>query len=495
MKVTREVETKLDVPDHFVVPTLTEVKGVDRVTVRTLRLHATYYDTDDLRLARTGTTLRYRTGEGRPRWTLKLGLPSSRVASGGLDREERDVEGPGTAVPAELLDLLTAPLRGASLRKVVELRTRRTSSLLHDAEGGELADVVDDQVEVVQGTAVVDSWRELEVEDRGGGPKVAAAVLTLLRKAGARNADQIPKAVRALGPRATEPPDLPMPRRVRRKDPAAELVCWSLATGLAALVQHDVAVRRGLDDAVHQLRVTCRRLRSDLRTFRTLLADERVEPLRGELAWLAGSFGAARDLEVLRERLRCTAEEDPLQPLDVTAVDVLLGGEEQVAVQAALGALRSERYLALLQLLHDVATAPVFAPRAADRCDDVLPALVDMAWRHLARRARRLRLTDPDTRWHRARILAKRARYAAESAEVALGKDVRKVVKAAMLVQERLGEHQDAAVAASRVLALADEHSDDHRLALTCGRLAERERAHVLVSRRAFFRSWERLRT
>lgn len=489
MKATREVETKLTVADGFELPHLTDVKGVDRVAVRGLRLRATYYDTEDLRLARSGTTVRHRTGEGRPCWTLKLGT----VAAAGLDREELTIEGPGTSVPAGLRDLLTARLRGTPLQKVVQLRTRRTSSLLYDAEGRELVEVVDDQVDVVQGKTVVSGWRELEVEQRDGGGRVAARVLTLLGDAGAIVGDQVPKAVRALGSRAAEPPDPPGPRPVHRKDPVGDLVRWSLADGVARLVEHDVGVRRGLEDAVHQVRVTCRRVRSDLRTFRSLIDDPRVEGLREELAWLADSFGAARDLEVLRERLRRTAQQDPLSPLDATEVDAQLSAQEKVALERALEALRSPRYLVLLQLLHDVAMAPGLTARAELRCDEVLPELVDQAWTHLAARAGRLHLDDPDARWHRARILAKRARYAAESAAVALGKDVRPIVKASRRVQELLGEHQDAAVAASRVLALADAHLDDHQLAVTCGRLAERERAHVLAARRAFLRIWGRL--
>lgn len=487
MKVIREIETKLTVPDGFTMPPLTSVKGVDRVAVRVLRLRAAYYDTEDLRLARTGTTLRHRTGEGKPQWTLKLGS----VAAGGLDREEISIEGPGTTVPPALLDLLTGRLRGAPLQKAVQLRTRRTTSLLFDAEGRELVEVVDDQVDVVQGSTVVDRWRELEVEQREGGQKVAAAALAVLKEAGAKVADQTPKAVRALGPRAAEPPDLPTPPTVRRKDPAGELVRWSLVTGLIGLVEHDLGVRRGLDDSVHQMRVSCRRLRSDLRTFRELLDDPRIEQLREELRWLASSFGAARDLEVLRDRLRHTAAEDPLMPLDESEVDAVLAVQEQAALAEALDALRSNRYLMLLQLLHDVAMAPVLAPGASEPCDTVLPKLVDVAWKHLDRRARKLHVADPDALWHRARILAKRARYAAEAAQVALGKDVRKVVKTAKRVQEQLGEHQDAAVAAGRVLAVADEHPDNHRLAVTCGRLAERERAHVRAARERFLALWK----
>ena len=491
MQEYREIETKLLVDDEFVLPELASIRGIHSVATRTLRLRATYYDSEDLRLARTGTTLRYRTGEGRPCWTLKLG----NVASKGLDREELMLEGPATVIPSVLQDLVTARLRGAALQRVVVLRTRRTSSLVVNTDGQELLEIVDDRVEALQNKAVVRRWRELEVERRDGGDKVAARVVTVLTAAGAQLGDQTPKAVRALGPLAAGPSDLPRPGKVHRKDPAGQLVRWSLVTGLRGLVEHDLGVRRGQDDAVHQLRVSCRRLRSDLRTFRPLLDDPRAEPLRDELAWLADSFGAARDLEVLRKRLRRTAQSDPLAPLDESAVDVLLAGQEQRALAHALETLRSPRYLVLLQLLHDVACDPVLAPTAQGPCADVMPPLVEGLWAHLDKRAGRLGATDPDADWHRARILAKRARYGAETAQVALGKQVGAVRKATKQVQELLGAHQDAAVAASRVLDLADAHPDQQGLAVVCGRLAERERVNLTDIRKEFLRFWKRLST
>lgn len=474
MKVTLEVETTLSVPVGFTVPAFTEVAGVASVVVRQLLLQATYYDTADVRLARGHATLRHRTGEGAPCWTLKL-TPAS-----GPGRDEHTVVGPGTAVPAVLTDLLTARLRGAPVHPAVELTTRRTSSLLLDAAGRELVEVADDLVKVAGGQ----TWRELEVELKGDAQQVASRVLDLLCSAGAHAGDQSPKAVRALGPAAAGPPDLPAPVAVRRKDPAGALVQWCLRDGLRRLIEHDVGVRRDREDAVHQVRVTCRRLRSDLRTYRPLLADPRAEQLRGELAWLADSFGAARDLEVLRGRLVRTASELP--QLDVAAVDQLLAAEHDAALGQSLEALRSSRYLRLLDLLHELASAPMLTPLADGRCDHVLPGIVAQAWKKLDQRARHLQLTGEDAPWHRARILAKRARYAAENAAVALGKDVRPQAKAAKKVQTILGEHQDAAMAERAALDLAEAHPRDVALAVLCGRLAERERRHVGEVRRRF---------
>jgi inorganic triphosphatase YgiF len=472
MDTQREVEVKLGVPAGFVAPHLVDLAGVHRVAVRTLRLRATYWDTEDRRLARGGLTLRHRTGEGRPRWTLKT---ASSTTGSGLDREEISVPGPGTRVPPALQDLLTARLRGAELHGLAQVRTQRATTLLFDVEGNELVEVVDDEVTVLRDGTVVDGWRELEVEQRPHGRKVAKRVVAALVEAGASEVDQTPKGVRALG--AADGPDLPEPPRIRS---AGDLLQACLANGLRRIVEQDFAVRRNLPDAVHQLRVACRRLRSELRTFAELLDDPRTDELRAELSWLADSLGAARDLEVLRDRLHVRAREG--DPLDVGPVDALLAEQQQAAEASALEALRSPRYLVLLQLLHDVAASPQLSELADARAKDVVPGLVHRATAKLDKALHRLDLDGPDASWHRARIEAKRARYAAEAAAPVLGRPS----KRAKRLQTLLGEHQDAVVAAERLLAIAAEHPD---LAVLCARLAERERFVARSVRRSLLAS------
>lgn len=484
-----EVETKFAVHGLFDLPDLA-VGGASRVEARpVLSLRATYVDTPDLRLARDGITLRHRTGDGADRWTLKLPRPEG---GGGLSREEVSVAGPGDQVPAELRDLVTAWLRDGDLAPVAVLATERATWLLHPDEGEPLAELVDDTVSLLDGARVVSRFREVELERRSGGPDLLAAVADRLVEAGAVVGEQLPKVTRALGPRAQRPSDLPLPPKVRARGPAGDLVLLALRTGLRRLVGSDVAVRRSESDGVHQMRVACRRLRSDLRTYGPLLNDDRVDRLRRELAWLADALGQARDLEVLRERVRATALRDPLAPLDpagLATVDELLLQQEEQALPLLLEAVRSPRYLALLDLLVDLARAPVLDPQASASCKQALPALVGRAWRQLARKAGALHLDDPDDDWHEVRILAKRARYAAEAASAALG-DARATARAATAVQELLGDHQDAAVAAERLLDLPAERPGDRLLAVTCGRLAERERAAILDDRRAFAGRW-----
>ena len=65
----------------------------------------------------------------------------------------------------------------------------------------------------------------------------------------------------------------------------------------------DLILRTQDADAWHQARVGLRRLRSALSIFRSVVTDKCLEHLRGELRWLAGTLGQARDIDVLISRM------------------------------------------------------------------------------------------------------------------------------------------------------------------------------------------------
>jgi CHAD domain-containing protein len=487
-----EEEIKLAVPGGFELPELADPgHGVDQAEpagTRTLR--ATYWDTPDLRLARNGITLRYRTGEAGPPWQLKLPLPDR----GEGVREELAEKGRTGEVPAVLRALVTGWVRTAVLAPVASLRTTRAVLRVLGPDGIELAELVDDTVSVMEGRQEVTRFRELEVERRAADREIMRWLRDQLVAAGAVEGEFTPKLVRALGPAATKPSDLPTPPRHTGQATGGAVVTAALAASARRLIEQDAPVRRGAPDAVHQMRVACRRLRSDLRTFGVLLDPEWAGSLRDELSWLADSLGAARDLEVQRERIRAAAGVDPLAPVDPDAVgriDTLLAGQEDQALAAVLADLDTPRYAELLERVVAAARKPALTPLARRPADRAIEPLVAAAWDKMARAGRKLRPGGADQGWHRVRILAKRARYAGEAAQSTVGKRARRLAAAAESIQDLLGRHQDAVVAAETLLDIAEHHADEPRLVLTCGRLVERERAEVRAVRADFPAAWQ----
>jgi len=463
--------------------------GIGKVLLQpTLRLTADYFDTADLRLARNRMTMRRRTGGSDDGWHLKL--PHAEEAT--RDEVQLPLASAGQP-PAALTRIALGMTRGAELVPVATLRTERRPSLVYDGHGVALAELTDDRVSVIIGGKVVSRFRELEVEAaEGRSAKDLDSIVAALLAAGATEGGFASKVVRALGPRAIEPPDVPTPRKVRPHDSAGDAIQNLLARHVTAFIKHELGVRRSLPDSVHQMRVAARRLRSALKVFAALLDAEWAADLREELSWIAGELGAARDNEVLEIRLL-----DGLAKIDVKgtgrAVMVVrreLSRDEHTAALDVTAAMQSARYLALLDALVEAASAPRLSAASSATAGDALPPLMRSTWRRLARAVRALRQNGPDEAWHAARIRAKQARYAADALVPVFGRPAKQLAAQLELVTELLGGHQDAAVAAEAAAALAASKGVGGPGGYALGLLHDAQRAEVRATRRQFKRIW-----
>lgn len=448
-----EQELKLEAWAGFELPELGRLaEGVVATPLPDQQLEATYYDTDDVRLARSGISVRFRTGESgtdpkKGKWTVKLPRGDKGPA---LVRREVDFEGPGRVVPGEVNALVRAHVRSSLLAPVGTLATRRRRVQLRRDDGHPLVEVADDEVSVLADRRVALRFRELEVElIDPEATDVMSRVGEALVAAGAVEADQVPKIVRALGPRALDPPEV-VPPDLERSAAVGEVVRAAIAEGFLRLVRHDPGIRLGGDsEDVHQARVAARRLRSDLRTFRSVLDTERSPHLRDELQWLGAELGAVRDADVLHERLRLQTSLLPTSDArPATALLRRLETERTRARSAALEALESDRYLVLLDtLVAAVERPPVEEDAAVMPARNALPGIVRGPWRHLQKAIESLGDDPEDEALHEVRIRAKRVRYAAEASAGVMGDPAKRFAKAAAGLQSVLGEMQDAVVA------------------------------------------------
>lgn len=246
--VHREIERKLEVDDGWALPQLPKSIGVAQ-TLPSLVLTATYYDTDDLRLARHHITLRRRVGGHDDGWHLKL--------PGGSDhaRDEMQLQlHTAGDPPLSLVWLVLAFTRGATLSAVATLTNHRRPVQVTVADGSLLAEITDDDVNVVRNRVVTEQFREVEVEAADGRADADLEPLVQwLIASGARPGSFASKAGRALGPAAQEPPDVGPPdgHDLRRQ--------------VLALQWADVALRRRAPDAVEQFTDALAAVRRTLR--------------------------------------------------------------------------------------------------------------------------------------------------------------------------------------------------------------------------------------
>ncbi|MCW2662840.1 MAG: hypothetical protein JWP83_3992 [Mycobacterium sp.] len=436
-----EVERKFDVVESTVSPSfegIAAVAHVDKSPVESL--DATYFDTPTQDLARNKITLRRRTGGHDAGWHLKLPSgPDARTEVGApLDASEQ-----GT-VPSELRDVVLAIVRERPLEPVARIGTERETQVLYGADGAALAEFSNDHVTA---WAAADSgadparqeWREWELELVEGNGAADTELLSRLSNrlldAGAAPAGHASKLARVLGttarPDGTAEPADPMHRAVAEQ--VGELLVW------------DRAVRADAHDAVHQMRVTIRKIRS-------LLADSQDSFGLSENAWLLDELrelgnvlGGARDAEVLAERYQQALDNLPPELVRGRIRERLVDGARRryrTGLRRSLTAMRSQRYFRLLDALDAwVAEIP-----AAVSGEEPAPVTLDAAYRKVrkaAKAAAQLEVGDEherDLALHRIRKRAKRLRYTAAATGAT------QVSEQAKVVQTLLGDHQDSVV-------------------------------------------------
>ncbi|WP_405816794.1 CYTH and CHAD domain-containing protein [Streptomyces sp. NBC_01390] len=440
----REIERKYESDDSG-LPDLTGVAGVaDILDKGTAELDATYYDTSDLRLAAASITLRRRTGGSDAGWHLKLP-----VAPGVRDEIQVPLS---DTVPDELTGLVRARVREGQLVPVVRLRSTRDLRDLVGTDGRRLAEVGVDTVRAErlfggEGTA---QWTEIEVElADGDDQRFLDKVEKRLRKSGVRPSKSTSKLARALAetkggqPRPKDEPAEPVT--------AGDHVLAYVRAQRDAVLDLDPAVRQDAEEAVHDMRVATRRLRSTFKSFPEILDRKVTDPIGDELKWLAGELGVGRDQEVLAERLS--------EALDELAPTLLHGpvrdrlgawsrAEHGGARRRLLGVLDSPRYLTLLDTLDAVVADPPVLKAAAKKPDKGLAKAVRKDFAKVSALVEEALEQPPgadrDLGLHEARKKAKRTRYAAEAATPALGGPAKALTKSMKSLQSLLGDHQDS---------------------------------------------------
>ena len=464
-----EREIKLAIAPGFRLPPLPGLPLPRRL------LTSTYYDTSQYDLAHAGITLRHRIERGKQAWQLKLPLMK--------DRQEIEMVDRRPIPPTTFRDLLFLHLGQRRLAPVTTLRVWRTGVRVC-MDNAPVADVTLDHVSVVKNGAVLQRFRELEIEQVNGMDGALPDLERQLRRAGAEDHDGRPKLFRALSlpapsPEAPPPPDAPVLDHVKRA--LARHVRWLLA--------HDPGTRHGREpESLHQMRVATRQVRAVLRAAKPLLVPAWADSLQDELRWLGQVLGPARDLDVQLAYFR--QESAALEARDrrpLTPFIAHLEAQRNNAHEVLLNELKSARYLDLIRRLQEAAHDPTAVESTLTLRD-----LAARAFKKLRKGLRQVGVSPSSAAIHAIRIHTKRARYAAELAEPVVGKPATRFIKKARVVQDVLGMHQDAIQAEAYVRAFLKQ-STSVRTAFVAGRMVERQRERRDRARKNMRRLWKGL--
>ena len=412
-------------------------------------------DTSDHRLAAAGITLELHRAPSTPaQWRLALPDETLRVAAGNSPRPD---------VPAELHELVRAAARERPLRPVGQIRTVRTGSRLLGSDDRLLAMLVHDEVTVATmgRRADVRGWTEIDVLPGDDGEGLLGSIAARVGETGMRpgapgGAAELDRMLRPA-----------RRRRVGRKGSAGAVLMDYIGRQVDRIAAEELRVRRDAPDAVHQMRIASRRLRSALTAHRNVLDRERTDPVASALRDLGRRLALARDAEVLREtvdaELAALPSELLLGPVRAEATRHFARVESE-ARAAVLAALDSPEHRALRDALDKLVKRPPLNRSARRRAGKELRA------RSTVRRLRRAMSTaldeGGDAALHTARKAAKRLRYAQE----VTGAHPRGLKK----LQQALGRHQDVVVARPVLRELGAAAENGFSFGLLWGRTDDR---------------------
>jgi inorganic triphosphatase YgiF len=412
LKLTAAAETLAAVRSH------PAVIAAARGPLRTRRIVSSYYDTPGRDLAAAGVALRLRRAGARWLQSVK----GDGEAAAGVHRRV-EFEWPLQAPKLDLAKLDRTPWRklfarrGARYRRVFATAVRRSELPLAFADGTR-ATLCLDVGEIRAGRRRA-ALTEIEVELEHGDPSRLFELAEALAADLPVRVTHTSKAQRGYALAADSRPE---PRHARDVELAPDATPQAALAAVAAecigQIEANAEALLAYDDPeyLHQLRVGWRRLRSLLKLVTLVVPAESVAPLEEELRWVGSVLGPARDYDVFAlETLPKIAAEFRGQR-EIASLRARVTRRRRKLSGAAREAIASPRFQRLLLALGAFFATLVRAPACGGvpmlACAWIGPVLQQ---RHdkLAKRARHIHRLAPPER-HRARVAAKKLRYAAE---------------------------------------------------------------------------------
>ncbi|WP_069266165.1 CYTH and CHAD domain-containing protein [Paraburkholderia nodosa] len=424
-------------------------------------LNSTYFDTPELALHRCKASLRVRAVGKRRIQTLKL---EGAVEAGVFDRAEYEMpikrDTPDLALLYDAISadsdcgrLIRDQAVAAQLAPVFVTRIHRTAIALHLPSEDELEIALDEGTVDAQTRSVPLAAVELELKQ--GKPEALHATALELLKTVPLSIDHRSKADIGYELLVAEhaAPVKAEPVRLSKDNSIEDVFCTIVHNCLSQVHANERGVVSGHDpSSVHQMRVGLRRLRSALDLFAKAIPP--YSGLDDELRWIAAELGAARDWEVLAgatlDRAGADGNADELMPVRQACTVVAVDNRQRAA--AAVESVRYTRLVLELALW-------LACKKWRDDMTGKQRAALDSPARQFADKVLRRRhsrlikrgkgLADlDDHRRHRARIAAKKVRYATEFfASLFSKRAVQHYVKALTALQDDLGWRNDAVVA------------------------------------------------
>ena len=467
----------------------------------TVEITDTYYDTEDWRFYRAGYALRVRNTDGEVEATMKSLTP----AEGSLRRRREISELLSDDKPATLKEA-SGPVGGRSrtlvggreVRPLFTIKTRRQgfALLLEGSAAGSQRDVRIGEISLdtseIPREEEPASLTRVEVE-AGIGMAPTPDLLGFVDEMQSA-LDLAPASISkyetglyASGLNPEGNPELG-PTHINPSMSLGEVAFTVLRRQFAEMLDHEPGTRLGEDpEELHDMRVPTRRMRAAMKVFEGAL-PERATWLREELRWVAHALGDVRDLDVQIERLQAWKREVGEEVSGfLDRILTITHKRREEARKSMLETLDSVRYERLLSSFAEMLRLGPAAElelaqtngkgQAGEPVTAAAPVLVSDRYRKWRKAAKRLDETSSPEAFHDVRKKGKRLRYTLEFVSEVYGKPVQMLVKPLKALQDDLGDHQDAVVAAAYLRELGTTTGEarvPRGVAFTMGVYAER---------------------
>lgn len=420
MTTPREIELKLECESSDLITLAAHPKLKTRRKAEVSQLETVYFDTPQRDLRNAGLSLRLRNGNGSTVQTLKAASNSA----GLFDRPEWEwtisgqqpdshllTDTPGGAILAKAKDPQLEP----QFRSIVERSTRSvrigSSTVSVTLDSGRV-ETEKDQAPLC----------ELELELKSGLPADLFSLARTLSEAVPLKLGALSKGERgyALIEETLYRPSKAQTVSLEEGISTGDAFIRLAQACLRQLRLNEAVFLRDQDpEALHQMRVALRRLRSLLTLYKPMLgADAEAQRLRAEIKRVTEPFGTSRNLDVyLSETLASEIERRPDEPGLPQLRQHLLVEQRQAqdAVCKVLGGPAWRGLLLDLVTWIEVGTwrTQESLPHRDRPAREFAADVLDRLRRRIKKRGRHLARLEPEAR-HDVRIEAKKLRYGAE---------------------------------------------------------------------------------
>ena len=472
--VAEEIELKLTASADALAAVRAHpaVAAAKRGPMRTTQLVSTYYDTPSRELAAAGVALRVRRSGRRWLQTVK----GDGDAAAGL-HQRAEFEWPLEQPRVDANKLALTPWRklfaqhARRCRPVFATEVERSAQSLAFADGTR-ATLCLDVGEIRAGRKHV-PVTEIELELSQGDPARLFELATALVADLPARVSVSSKAQRGYALATQAPAE---PRRARAVSLDSDITAYRALAAIGreciAQIEGNAEAMLGSDDPehLHQLRVGWRRLRSLLKLASLLSPPEKIAPLEQELEWVGQTLGPARDYDVFATETLPAVAAQFRGHREIARLRARVARRRRRARNAARQLLGTTRFQQLLLSLGAfLLELEKFMPTDTNMvAREWIRPLLDGRNGRLRKRTRHVHRLDVAAR-HRARVAAKKLRYAAEFfSPLFPGKRADEFVSALGKLQGALGRLNDLAVA-GRLLTEVVPSTTDHELAHAVG--------------------------